>query len=289
VSEHQPSAALPWDEAQSLSWLSQLAAREASLAPVLDALLERAALRPGERVLDVGCGAGPSTLAAARQVGASGRVTGLDVSASMLAAARQRAAAWRRPGVDAPVDWLLADAETCSWPGPFDVILSRFGVMFFADAPAAFANLAAGAAEAGRLVLAVWSHRTESEWFSRPLEVVGATLARYGVRLTLPPPDGGPFSLGGVEQLTSLLMSTGWTNVDVRRDGRLLYHGGTGASDTAAVDSLLGIGPIRTGLEDQPPEVVEAVRQDLLAACSGWRSEQGVGLVGGFLLVTAHR
>jgi SAM-dependent methyltransferase len=289
VDEHQPPAALPWDETQSMSWLAQLQEREASLVPVLDALLDRADLQPGERVLDIGCGAGPSTLAAARLVGTAGRVTGLDVSTSMLTAARDRSAAVLRPEVDAPVDWLLADAQTCSWPDRFDVLISRFGVMFFADPQAAFANLAAACVDEGRLVMAVWPHRTESEWFNRPLEVVGDTLARHGVTMSVPPNDGGPFALGDVEQLTGLLSAAGWSQVDVRRDDRLLYHGGAGASDRIAVESLLGIGPIRAAVEGQSAELVDAVRQDLLRACARWRSDLGVGLVAGFLVVSARR
>ena len=289
MDERPQSAPLPWDETQSLSWLGQLQEREASLVPVLDALLERADLRPGERVLDVGCGAGPSTLAAARFVGTGGRVTGLDVSASMLTAARERSAAVLRPDLDAPVDWLLADAQTCSWPDRYDVLVSRFGVMFFADPEAAFANLAAACVDGGRLVMTVWPHRSESEWFSRPLEVVRGTLARHGVQMTVPPADGGPFSLGDVERLTRLLTATGWRDVDVRRDGRMLYHGGAGASDLTAAESLLGIGPIRAAVEGQPAELVDAVRQDLLRACGEWRSDLGVGLVAGFLLVSARR
>lgn len=122
---------------------------EALLAPFGQAMLDAALLRPGERVLDVGCGHGTSPLEAAERVAASGRVVGVDISAVMLEPARQRVAA---AGVD-NVELLQADAQVHPFePASFDVVISRFGMMFFDDPEAAFGNLARALQPGGRLV-----------------------------------------------------------------------------------------------------------------------------------------
>lgn len=277
------AAAGTWDEVTSQRWLAQLDVREATVAPVLEALLHAADLRPDERVLDVGCGAGPTTLAAAARVGASGTVTGADISPAMIEAARTRSP-------DAQVDWLVADAEQHPFPvGSYDVVISRFGVMFFADPLRAFSNLAAACRAGGRLVVAVWPVRDRSDFFSRPLEVLIKTGERLGRPLPLPPTDGGPFSLGDPDRLSRLLTDAGWRDVTVEIDQRLLYLSGPGASDEQAVDYVLDLGPARLALADQPAELVQAARTDLQRALRDWRDDVGVGLPAGFLIVSARR
>ncbi len=141
-------------------------ARVGGLKPVADVLFAAANLRTGERVLDVGCGTGVTTHWAAREVGPSGRVVGLDISADMLAAAAAEPA---RDGA-APVEWVTADAVT--WPptpDAFDVVLSRFGVMFFSDPTAAFTRLATATRSGGRLAMTVWARRDDSDLFAVPL------------------------------------------------------------------------------------------------------------------------
>lgn len=277
------SGSAGWDDSSAERWLTQLEAREASLAPVLHALLEAAALQPGERVLDVGCGAGPSTLAAAERVGPDGRVTGVDIWPGMIEAARQRAGA-------EPIDWLAADAEDHPFAAAsFDVVISRFGVMFFADPRRAFANLATACRSGGRLVAAVWPVRDRSAYFARPLEVLLQTGQRLGMSLELPPADGGPFSLGDPTRTRDLLSAAGWVDVDLTPDHRALFLSGPGGSDEEAVDFVLTLGPARTAVENQPVEVVDVLRAALLEAMAGWREDHGVGLPGNFLVVTARR
>ncbi|MDZ4236127.1 MAG: class I SAM-dependent methyltransferase, partial [Dietzia sp.] len=124
-----------WTPERVARWLQQSEGIERQLAPASAVLLDTAALQPGERLLDVGCGTGPTTRDAAAAVGPSGRVTGLDISADMIEAARSVS--------PESIDWIVADVAT--WdppPGAWDVVISRFGVMFFADPVTVFANLA---------------------------------------------------------------------------------------------------------------------------------------------------
>src|SRR4051812_42219509 len=120
-----------WSGERVARWLRQGAGIERQLAPAGDALFAAARLSTGECVLDVGCGTGPTTLAAARAVGATGRVLGLDIAAEMLTAAASAATDVVADDV-APIEWVEADAVTWTHTGPLhDVVISRFGVMFF--------------------------------------------------------------------------------------------------------------------------------------------------------------
>ncbi len=270
-----------WDDAASERWLAQLDARETPLAPVLDALFVRADLQPGETVLDVGCGAGPSTLEAARRVN-PGRVTGVDISPGLIEVGVGRTG-------DLPIDWMVADVETARLaPAAYDVVISRFGVMFFADPTRAFGNLAAACRPDGRLVVAIWPRRGQSEFFARPLQVLTATFDRLGIDAEALPDDRGPFALGDRDRTTQMLTTAGWDDIEITQDDRPLYLGGPGATDEQAADFCVSFGPVNAMLANRSADVVEAVRSDLLTAVAQWRDEIGVGLPGGELIVSAR-
>src|SRR5512146_1639166 len=159
-------------------WLDNQARYDRMNAPFADMILDAAGLRPGTAVLDVGCGCGATTLAAARLV-APGQAVGLDLSGPMLARARASAAAAGlgnaefRPG-DAQVHALE--------PARFGAVISRFGVMFFADPVAAFANIRSAAQPAARLAFVCWQPLAANQWLAVP----GAALAEH-----VPPADFG--------------------------------------------------------------------------------------------------
>ena len=130
-----------WSSESGYQWIAQEAFLDASLAAILDRLLERTAIRPKENLLDVGCGTGASTLAAAIKTGPAGHVTGLDIAEQLLNRARKRSddAGLRN------TSFILADAQTHPFdPESFDAIISRFGLMFFDNPFAAYANMARG-------------------------------------------------------------------------------------------------------------------------------------------------
>jgi SAM-dependent methyltransferase len=201
-----------WNEQAGPLWVQMQERMDAQIAAHGARALAQLNARPGERVLDVGCGCGDTALAIARAVGASGRVLGLDISAPMLARARERAAA---AGL-ANASFELADAQTHALPaGAFDALFSRFGVMFFEDPAAAFTNLARALRSGGRVVFACWQPVAANTWVAAPMAALGSVLP-------LPPPPApgapGPFAFGDTEHVRAILAKAGFGEIAFRSE-----------------------------------------------------------------------
>ena len=159
----------------------------------------------------------------------------------------------------APIEWVVGDVQTWQTGGaPFDVVLSRFGVMFFADAAAAFANLHEMIASDGRLCVAVWAHRPASPLFDLPLSTTLAVLHERGVEpASVPAEDWGPFSLGDVPRVVAMVEAAGWRDV-AWTPHELSFQVGGGMTPDDAAPVLAQLGPTRAALLE--------VDQDTLAA-----------------------
>ncbi len=287
-----------WSGDRVERWLRQAAGLEVQLQPVSDALFVAARLSPGESVLDVGCGTGPTTYAAARAVGPTGRVCGLDVSGQMLSAA---AASTAHPddAAVASMEWIEADAVT--WEPEelqYDVVLSRFGVMFFSDPPAAFANLAHATRAGGRLAFAAWQRRDESALFSVPLHATLGALRSRGIGSTASGVDfdefiaadsEGPFSLQDPVATASLLHRAGWSDIEVEQRVLVLPFAG-GAFPAAAAEAAVDFGPTRLVLSGMDDDSVRAAKEAIRVAFSEHADGNGLVMLSGAInLVTATR
>ncbi|HEU4841308.1 MAG TPA: methyltransferase domain-containing protein [Ilumatobacteraceae bacterium] len=272
-----------WKGDRATRWVEMADAVEGQLAPVSDELFAAAALAPGERVLDVGCGTGPTTRRAAELVAPGGVVVGADVSGEMI-----DAAAARTPD-GAGIEWVTADVATWHPDRPFDAVISRFGVMFFDDPETAFANLARLTTEGGRLCVAVWASRGASALFEVPLRAAVAALAAHGVDAAVPPDDGGPFSLGDAPAVTAMLERAGWRDVAwTARPVRVPVGGGRDPADAAAVSMQLG--PTRIVTKDLDPELRDAAATAIAAALADHVDGDGhVVLDAAIGIVTATR
>jgi SAM-dependent methyltransferase len=267
-----------WNGDSGRRWVRDPDRRDRVMAPVGDALLAAAALGPGEWVLDIGCGCGATTLAAARAVGTDGNVSGIDLSGPMLEVARSR----RDSAGATNVDLIDGDAQTYPFAPSFDLAMSRFGTMFFADPTAAFANIATALCPGGRLCLATWQPLAANDWLTIP----GTALLRYG---TMPAGgDRGPgmFAQSEPDIITSILTTAGY--VDVGLDPVTLDLP-LGADPAEATDHLADSGPGRAVLatvaERDRSAALDAVRTTL----ADHTDSTGVHLGAAVWIITASR
>jgi SAM-dependent methyltransferase len=198
-----------WNGPSGHAWVDAQDLLDRILQPFEDRLLEAVAALSPARVLDIGCGTGSTTLAIARQLGTGGRCTGVDISEPMLALARARA---EREGSSAR--FIRADAEQYPFePGSADLIVSRFGVMFFDDPVRAFANLRQAAAGNAALRCITWRSAPENPFMTVAERAAAPRLPNLPARR---PDAPGQFAFGSREKVTAILESSGWTGIDIR-------------------------------------------------------------------------
>ena len=207
--ESNSEQAALWNGVGGRAWVEEQALLDGMLEPFQELLVAEVGAVAARRVLDVGCGAGATTLAVARLLGDAGRCTGIDISAPLIDAARRRA---QREG--AAADFIRADAQEHAFePGSFDMVISRFGVMFFDDPVRAFTNLARAAAEGAALRLVAFRSAAENPFMTTAERAVAPLLPN------LPPrrPDGpGQFAFADESRVRRILEESGWTAIDIR-------------------------------------------------------------------------
>lgn len=221
-----------WEGRVGRKWAEEWKRTDRSFSGLTDRLLARAGDRPIRQAIDVGCGAGEVSLALARGHPGS-TITGLDISESLVAVARERGAGLPN------VSFLVADASDfrSSQFAP-DLIVSRHGVMFFADPVAAFANLARGAAPNARLVFSCFRDRSENPWASKV-----AALLPEGAVPQPAPGEPGPFAFADRARVERILTAAGWSEIAFEAVD-FAYVAGTGEDAVSDARSyFLSIGP----------------------------------------------
>jgi SAM-dependent methyltransferase len=256
-----------WNGGESVHYVDHADRYDRQLAPFADALLDAVGPVRTDRVLDVGCGCGATTLAAAR---AAGVVLGVDVSVPLLEVARARAASLGN------VDFVVADAQTHRFDdGAFDVVISQFGSMFFDEPVAAFANLRRSLAPGGRLALVTWQELAANEW----LTVVASAVARRAELPSLGGRSNGPgmFFLQDPDETSALLGSAGFTDVEIEPLSPSLLLAGGGTLDES-VDFLVGMGMVRGLLGRIEDAADRDVALEEVRAALAEHLEPGVGV-----------
>ena len=217
-----------WNSGEDVAhWVRNQARYDRMNEPFAALILDAAALGAGGHVIDVGCGCGSTTLAAARLI-APGQAVGIDLSGPMLARAR---AGGEAAGLG-NVAFQQGDAQVHPLgPARFETVISRFGIMFFADPVAAFANIRSATRPAGRLVFVCWQPLAANQW----LLVPGAALAEC-----VPPPvgfgsDDGPgmFAFADPDRVRAVLAAAGWRDIKITSEHRSILVGGGGGVDDA--------------------------------------------------------
>jgi SAM-dependent methyltransferase len=267
-----------WNGPNGQRWTDRQAEQDVLLAPVSKALIERAKAKPGDRILDVGCGCGSTSIALARQVAPSGFVLGIDISGPMLARARELAPK------GAPVDFALADATVYPFdPGSFDLLVSRFGVMFFAEPAVSFANLRRALRPAGRVAFACWREPRENPWMMSPLQAIYQHVPKLPPQ---GPEDPGPFAFASEERVNRILGEAGYKRIEMEPVA-LSFDIAIGRGLDAAVQAAMQIGPGSRALDGHPPETRAAAAKSVREMLTPYLRGQSVALPGSIWIVTA--
>jgi SAM-dependent methyltransferase len=268
-----------WDGDDGDYWSRNERIFDGSVSRYREPFFAAAAIAPGARVLDVGCGTGQTTRDAARLARDGGAALGVDLSSRMLDVARRRAA---EEGID-NVEFLQADAQVHRFgDGRYDVAISRTGTMFFGDPVAAFANIMRALRPEGRVVLLVWQALERNHW----IRDFSAALSG-GRDMPTPPPDApGPFSLSDPDRVRSLLSTAGLVDVELEGVSEPMYFGDD-ADD--AERFVRGLGFTGFMLRDLDDEGRASALAALRASIEAHETPDGVLYASAAWIVTARR
>jgi len=267
-----------WNGPAGDKWARLAESQDRMLVDLGAAAMRACDIRPGHSVLDVGCGSGSTTIEIARQVGPSGRVLGVDISTPQLGVARSR--------LDASgIGWASLenrDVATCPFEaGAFDRVFSRFGVMFFVDPPAAFANIRRALKSGGRLAFVCWQALDRNPWMAIPVAIA----LRHA---PAPPPADprapGPMAFADPARVRTILSEAGFADTAIEP---LETPIPLEPDVPGTVQKLLQTGPVSRLLGDTPDEVIAQIESDLGAAISGYQTANGVLMDSATWIVTA--
>lgn len=272
-----------WNGQSGERWVSNQQRLDHMLAIFGVAAIEAAAPVPGDRVLDIGCGAGATSLTLAERVRPNGQVLGLDISAPLIDRA------WEQLPAGAALEYRLADASVAPLPvHGFDLLFSRFGVMFFDDPGAAFTHMRHALVPGGRLAFVCWRSASENDWVRLPM---GA------IRELLPPspaPDPeapGPFSFGDRDRIARILAEAGFIDTAITPFDAVIPFGQGETREQAlddAVEMAFEVGPLSRALAGQPSTIRVAASEAVYSAFARRPGETSVLIDGAAWIVTAR-
>ncbi len=266
-----------WNASAGQRWTDHQEHQDQVLRPVSDRLIAIAEPRPGDRVIDVGCGCGATTIDFAARVSPGGAVLGLDISEPMLARARERAQSL-------PIRFERADATVYDFePNGADLVASRFGVMFFADPARSFANLRKGLKPRGRLAFACWREARQNPWLITPLREA----AKHAPPLPESDPEApGPFAFASEARVRQILSDAGFADIALEPHD-LELDIATGRGLDTAVRAAMTIGPTSRMLDGQSEAVRAAATADIRKALAAHARGDAVPLGAAIWMVTA--
>jgi SAM-dependent methyltransferase len=268
-----------WNSNESRHWVKHQEIYDGFLERFGARVIEAALLAPGERVLDVGCGCGATTLMGARAT-APGTALGVDLSEPMLAVARDRA---RSAGLD-NAQFRVADAQSQAFEAhAVDIAISRFGVMFFDNPVAAFANIRGALRPDGRIVFVCWKDLLENEWLAVP----GAAILQYlPLPEAAPPGAPGPFAFADADHVRRILTAAGFTDVSVEVAHEPMLY--TGLDADGVIDFMRGTRLVGTLLGDADPALAEKAITAARDALTPYATSEGIRISGTAWLVQAR-
>ena len=246
-----------WAGEMGAKWLANLDRFEGMIAPIGEALLKQAEFKPGERVLDIGCGGGGTTIAIAKSVAPAGDVLGIDISPDLTTASTKRAA---DAGVG-NIRFICADAANVQLTdAPYDRLFSRFGSMFFSEPHKAFANLASLLRPGARIDLAVWAAPRDNLWMMEMMSIV----RRFVDVPPAIPRAPGPFAFEDLDYLREVVAAGGFSEPNIVAYEGLQPVGGVNASPREAASFVLSSMAAGRLLDEQGPDVRAAAELELI-------------------------
>ena len=263
-----------WNGPGGQGWLAAYQRIQRSLVDINRAVLAHADVRPGERLIDVGCGTGDTTAALADMVGPTGRVLGLDISEPLIEAARAKAA----PNAS----FVVGDAASHPFEaGGFDLVFSRFGVMFFGEPVAAFRNLHRALKSSGRLAFVCWRTPQENPWGLAPVRAAAPFLPPLP---KLGPEDPGQYSFGDRARVERILTEAGFAALSLKPLDLPIFMGKDVAEVVTNADRF---GPLARAFAEATPEAADKARAAIAEILAPHAKPEGVLLPGACWLVSA--
>ena len=268
-----------WIGRTGTEWARRGAALELLLDPPSDEGLRVLAPRPGERIIDLGCGAGPSTARLAETVTTTGRVLAIDISPDLIAQARERL------GGSPQVTIAEADAEVYDFGAqPYDGLFSRFGAMFFDNPAAALGNVRSALKPGGRAVFVAWREAAINQWASVPL-----TFSTDGAAPQGPRSGPGPFAWADPAVFTGALEGGGFRQIAAEPFEYMaeISEGDDPDPVVRAADFMMRIGPLAAKLRGATPEAKQEAREFLRHRLARHVSGSAVRLMASAWIITA--
>ena len=282
MSDTQTAPTHDWNGDSGDRWAANLERLDLMLEDFGHASVRAADAQPGEHILDIGCGSGTSTFVLAEQVGTQGYILGVDISEQLVAVASAATPdAW-------PVEFRCADAATAPLPAQeFDLLFSRFGVMFFDDPVAAFTHMRGALKLGGRLAFVCWRGAQENDWVRLPMAAIRDIVQPVPADPNAP----GPFAFGDRERLANILAAAGFTAIEIAPFDTVISYGRGDTRDAAiddALDMAFQVGPLSRALADQLDDVRAKAASAVRAAFAKQPGETSVQIDGAAWIVTAR-
>ena len=258
-----------WSDIKGDLWVTLQPRIDTMLATFGDKALDTLNPQSGERILEIGCGTGTTTLALGEQVGASGEILAADLSRPMLNKAIERA----NVSAEHPITFVEADAQVHSFPtATFDAVYSRFGVMFFDDPIAAFRNIRKAVRPGGRMAYVCWADRKANPWIRIP-----AGAAKAFLDLPAPPPDDAPgqFSMENEHRVQQILHDAGWSDIGLER---FTVDGSIGSNAADAASFITKMGPMSEPFALADSDTQNKTLQVIEEALTPYSNDSGVTL-----------
>ena len=272
-----------WNGEGGKAWAQRDQQMEKTLAPIAAHTIAAARPQPGEHVLDVGCGCGGTAFALLQAVGPTGRVQGVDISGPMLDVAT--ATTRQLPGeFQGAIAFTRADASSHPFtPASYDLLFSRFGVMFFDDPVGAFAHMRTALKPGGRITFVCWAPPRENQWITIPM---AAALQHLEPPEPTPPNAPGPFGLADRAFVEQTLEAAGYTNIDIGSYKPTMRFG-HGAPRDEVANGFVEVGPVSRLLAEADPDRAVAARGAIAEAIMPYYDGETLNLEGSCWVVKA--